>query len=522
MTLKSWGVSIWNALKGDISTLGSPSQWLADYFGGQTSASGVQINEGNALQVSDVYKCVRVLSESVAMLPLKVYERLEPRGKKLAVDHPLYSILHDEPNDNMTAFVLKETLMGHVLITGNMYAYIERNRGGRIVALWPLVPHLVKMCSVDGSVYYEVRTANGQASTFQADEILHVPGLGYDGIKGYSPIALHMQALGLAKATEIYGATFFGNGARPSGVLTHPQALKKEAYERLKESWNAQHQGAASAHKVSILEEGVTYTTISVPPEEAQFLQSRQYSRSEIAGLFRVPPHKIGDLSRSTNNNIEQQALEFVGDALTPWLEKFEQECFRKLLTPTEKKKYFIEFEMKALLRGDTAARTAHYKDMWQTSVYSANEIREFENLNPIDGGDVYYVPLNYIPADMARQINAPAPDAAPPSPDTSAKFIERFRGAYKGIFRDAVGRIINKNGAARSKYASPIIMPVLQALSEGINGAVSAENQVFLDEFASALAIRAALWTAEKADEIAESELERAISALSERGVAA
>lgn len=299
------------------------------FMGGSTS--GKRVNERSAMQMTAVYSCVRILSEAVAGLPLHLYKYTDNGGKEKAVDHPLYFLLHDEPNPEMTSFVFRETLMTHLLLWGNAYAQIIRNGKGEILALYPLMPDRMTVDRDDkGRLYYEYLVSNEDAPTMKGStvrlhpsDVLHIPGLGFDGLVGYSPIAMAKNAIGMAIACEEYGAKFFANGAQPSGVLEHPGTIKDPS--RVRESWTQTFGGSQNANKVAVLEEGMKYTPISISPEQAQFLETRKFQINEIARIFRVPPHMVGDLEKSSFSNIEQQSLEFVKYTLDPWVSRWEQ-----------------------------------------------------------------------------------------------------------------------------------------------------------------------------------------------------
>lgn len=370
------------------------------FFTGSSTA-GKNVTERSAMQMTAVYSCVRVLSEAVAGLPLHLYKYRSDGGKEKAIDNPLYFLLHDEPNPEMTSFVFRETLMTHLLLWGNAYAQIIRNGKGEVVALYPLMPNRMTVDrDENGRLYYKYYRGSDEAIRNKEYEVilspydvLHIPGLGFDGLVGYSPIAMAKNAIGLAMATEEYGAKFFANGAAPSGVLEHPGTLKNP--EKVRESWNATFGGSHNANKVAVLEEGMKYTPISISPEQAQFLETRKFQINEIARIFRVPPHMVGDLEKSSFSNIEQQSLEFVKYTLEPWLVRWEQSMVRSLLTPGEKQEYFIKFNVDGLLRGDYASRMSGYATARQNGWMSANDIRELENLDRIpaeDGGDLYLI----------------------------------------------------------------------------------------------------------------------------------
>ena len=347
-----------------------------------SSAAGKSVNERSAMQMTAVYACVRILSESIAGLPLHMYQYEEDGSKKKAVEHPLYHLLHDEPNPEMTSFIFRETLMSHLLLWGNAYAQIIRNGKGDIIALYPLMPNRMKVeRDTKGQLYYEYQTMKEDAPTmkgavYQLDpsEVLHVPGLGFDGLVGYSPIAMAKNAIGLAIVAEEYGSKFYANGAAPSGVLEHPNVLKDPA--KVRDSWNAAFGGSSNAHRVAVLEEGMKYTPISISPNEAQFLETRKFQINEIARIFRVPPHMVGDLEKSSFSNIEQQSLEFVKYTLNPWVCRWEQALQRALLDDDEKGKYFFRFNVEGLLRGDYQSRMNGYATARQNGWMSANDIR--------------------------------------------------------------------------------------------------------------------------------------------------
>lgn len=365
------------------------------------STSGKNVNEFTAMQTTAVYACVRILSETLAALPLQLY-RYTAGGKERVYDHPLYHILHDEPNPEMTSFIFRETLMSHLLIWGNAYAQIIRDRLGRVQGLYPLRPDKMTVCRDEsGQIYYIYTKTTDENPAIKPygqvplrkDEVLHIPGLGFDGLVGYSPIAMARNAVGMTMACEEYGASFFANGASPSGVLEHPGVLKDPA--KVRDSWNAVYQGSANAHKVAVLEEGMKYQQIGIPPEEAQFLETRKFQLDEIARLYRIPPHMIGDLEKSSFNNIEQQSMEFVKYTLDPWVIRWEQAMQKALFLPEEKKQYFLKFNVNGLMRGDYESRMTGYSIGRQNGWLSANDIREMEDMNPVpdeEGGNLYLV----------------------------------------------------------------------------------------------------------------------------------
>lgn len=369
------------------------------YFFGRSNA-GKRVTDKTALQHIVVYACVRVLSEAIAQLPLHVYKYTD-NGKERVPKHPLYFLLHDQPNPEMTSFVFRETLMSHLLIYGNAFAQIIRNGRGEVVGLYPLMPDCVKVDRDDKNrliyIYSRYDEANPNVKkmgdiVLGAEDVLHIPGLGFDGLVGYSPIAMAKNALGISLACEEYGASFFANGASPSGVLEHPGVIKNP--EKVRNAWR-QAYGSGNSHKVAVIEEGMKYTPISIPNNEAQFLETRKFQLEEIARLYRVPLHLIGDLEHATFSNIEQQSLEFVKYTLDPWIVRWEQSMQKALLSDSEKSTYFIKFNVEGLLRGDYASRMQGYATARQNGWMNANDIRELEDMNQIPdelGGNLYLV----------------------------------------------------------------------------------------------------------------------------------
>lgn len=377
-------------------TAGSNYSFL---FGGTTS--GKPVNEHTAMQMTAVYSCVRILAEAVAGLPLHLYKYTDSGGKEKALSHPLYFLLHDEPNPEMSSFVFRETMMTHLLLWGNAYAQIIRNGKGEVIALYPLMPNRMSVDrDLSGDLYYsytrysdDAPTMKGMTVTLRPSDVFHIPGLGFDGLVGYSPIAMAKNAIGMAIACEEYGAKFFANGAAPGGVLEHPGTIKDP--QKVRDSWNAAYQGSSNSHRVAVLEEGMKYQPIGISPEQAQFLETRKFQINEIARIFRVPPHMVGDLEKSSFSNIEQQSLEFVKYTLDPWVIRWEQTISRALLRSDEKKLYFAKFNVDGLLRGDYVSRMNGYAIARQNGWMSANDIRELENLDRISpeiGGDLYLI----------------------------------------------------------------------------------------------------------------------------------
>lgn len=367
------------------------------YLFGRSNA-GKRVTDKTALQHIVVYACVRVLSEAVAQLPLHVY-RYTDNGKERVPNHPLYFLLHDQPNPEMTSFVFRETLMSHLLIYGNAYAQIIRNGRGEVMGLYPLSPDKIRVDRDDKNrliyIYSRYDEANPNVKEqgeiiLKSENVFHIPGLGFDGLVGYSPIAMAKNALGISLACEEYGASFFANGASPSGILEHPGVIKDP--EKIRNAWQYAY-GSGNSHKVAVLEEGMKYQPIAIPNNEAQFLETRKFQIEEIARLYRVPLHMIGDLEHATFSNVEHLSLDFVKYSLDPWLVRWEQNMQKDLLSDSEKGQYFIRFNVEGLLRGDYASRMQGYATARQNGWLSANDIRELEDMNRIpaeEGGNLY------------------------------------------------------------------------------------------------------------------------------------
>lgn len=374
-------------------------------FGSRMTPSGEVVTPTRAAQLMAVYACVRLLSESIACLPLSLYELKEDGRHVKAYNHRLYKLLHDQPNPEMTAFDFREVLMVHLLLWGNAYAQIIRNGRGDVVALYPLQPDRMRVDRDQKTgrlVYYynhrvdEANTMKDEIVTLDPDDVFHVHGLGFDGLVGYSPIDMARNSIGMAIACEKYGASFFGNGAAPGAVLEHPGTLKDPA--KVRDAWNQAFRGSANANKVAVLEEGMKYTPISIPPEQAQFLETRKFQIAEIARLYRVPPHMIGDLEHATFSNIEHQSIDYVKYTLNPWICRWEQAIKRALLREDEQRRYYARFNVDGLLRGDYKSRMEGYAIARRNGWMSTNDIRDLEDQDLVpaeEGGDLYIIEGN-------------------------------------------------------------------------------------------------------------------------------
>ena len=389
--------------------------------------SGEQVDEKSAMQIATVYACVRLLAESVAQLPLHLYRTDCGEGQEKATDHPLYKILYREPNPEMTSFSFWEAAMTHLLLWGNAYAQIVRDGKNGILGLYPLLPENVEIDrDGNGELYYiyhaytdEVPGEKNRDIILRREEMLHIPGLSFNGLVGFSPIAMMKNSLGTTMAVEKYGSAFFKNGAQPAGVLEHPGVLKDP--QKIRDNWTSAYGGSGNAHKVAVLEEGMSYKPISLPPEDSQFLSTREFGVEEICRIFRVPPHMVQDLKRATFSNIEHQAIDYVVHTLDPWLVRIEKAIVKDLLLEDEKDRYFPKFNVDGLLRGDYKSRMDGYSVGISTGIISPNEARRKENMPPLpedEGGDFHIVNGTFIKLkDVGAQYNV-RPDGGEPDGD--------------------------------------------------------------------------------------------------------
>jgi len=416
------------------------------------SATGIRVTPETALKISTFWACVGLISETVASLPAILYERLDDGGRARAMGHPLWDVLHTQPNAKQTAFEFYEMMTGHTLIRGNAYAKIMPGARGPADQLIPLHPDKVIPEKLpDGSLRYRVTEANGEQRVYNDEDILHLKGRTNDGQIGLSVVAYARESLGMSLAAEGYGARFFGNDSRPGGVLKMPGKLSPEAAINLKASWENAHRGVGGAHRVAVLEEGLEWQAIGMQNRDAQFLETREFQAEDICRWLRVPPHMVGLTSKATSwgTGIEQMSLGFVIYTLMPWLVRWQQAISRDLIIAP--RLYFVEFLVDALLRGDLRSRYDAYAIARNWGWLSVNDIRRKENENPIEGGDTYLQPLNMMPANAAgstltveHDASAISSEAAPPG-----------RGAhYAQLLYEAVGRVVRKEIAALNKAA--------------------------------------------------------------------
>lgn len=494
------------------STLSYPEAWLRDAFsGGVEASSGERVNEKIAMGLSAYLACIKNISEDVGKLPLGIFKHLEPRGSSRERKHPADRLVSYAPNVEMTAMTWRETITAHALGYHGGFSEIVFDGGGRPTEIWPIDPTTVQVMRLQAAPYTMFYMVDGVP--MPSEMILHVHGLGYDGITGYCIARLAKETIGAALASQKFSGSFFANGTTLSGTLEVPDALSETAFKHLRESFHARHGSADRQHKPLILEQGTKYSPISADPQKSQMVETLQWGVEDVCRLFRMPPHKIGHLLRSTNNNIEHQALEYVQDTLLAWLVRWEQEIRRKLLLQRERDVLFAKHNLDMLLRGDTQSRSAFYKDGFFNGWLNPNDIREKEDLNPIEGGDTYFVQSAMVPLKMAatgehlaskqpETTSEPADDGedepTPPRPtarnqsDTEhqrkainriaavhCKTIERELTSILRIERDKVLRASRKPdfaswtaafyGAQNKKEVSGRIKPLVESLATSI-----------------------------------------------------
>ena len=411
-------------------SLNDDKAWDSSYWRlrGSFDVSGETVTEDTALTYSAVWCAVNLIAGTVASLPLHLM-RKSPNRKVIADSKKLYWVMHSQANPYMSAMTFREVMMANILTWGNAYAEIIRNTMGEVVYLWPIAPSRVAVRENGGIISYEVEVKNRKV-IIPRERILHIVGPSPDGFLGWSPIKLASKSIGLSMAMETFGARYFGNGTHPGAVVSHPGKLSQAAHDNLKKSLTDGYSGLGQSHRLLLLEEGMKVEKLGIPPEESQFLESRSFQIPEIARWFNLPPHKLKDLSRSSFNNIEQEQISFVTDSILPWLIRLEEAYNMQLLTTGEQNQGSLYFKhvVEGLLRGDAESRAKFYAQLWQIGAMSINEIREKEDMDPITGGDEYFVPLNYIP--LSRALEPPEPKKIPEKePELIEELIESENG---------------------------------------------------------------------------------------------
>lgn len=387
------------------------SEKFGKWISGGESITGAQVDEETVFNLSVVWACVNAVSQTVGSLPIHVYRRVD-EGKKRAPEHYLYDLLKNNPNPNVLPSTFKEFMVVNALTWGDGFAEIEFDVMGRPLALWPIASKRVNPIMVGREMFYDITI--DKVYRLPAEKILHLPGLSFDGIRGTTPIAKCREAFGIALATQEFGGRYFSGNANPGGVLTSPEALSDKAYDRFTKMIERRHQGLEKAHRFMLLEEGTKWEQIGLSPADSQFLEGRKFSVDDIARMFRVPPHIIGNLDRATFSNVEQMSVEFLTHCIMPWLVKFEEAIYKRLIPANDKQNFFAEFLIDRMLRGDIKTRYEAYGVGLDRGFLSINDVRRMENMNEVKFGDKYYKAVNLAPIDQPAPQTLPAPAPAP------------------------------------------------------------------------------------------------------------
>lgn len=405
---------------------------------------GMWVDHETALCLAAVFAAVRYISQSVASLPWELRQRRRDGGSDLALGHGVYRLLHTRPNPNISSFDWRVLMLARANLWGNAYAEIQRDAMKRPVALWPIEPDRVKPKNdSEVGLYYEITQRSTEKTILFPDQIFHLRGLGND-IEGYSVVALGARSVGAGLAADEFAASFYANSAVVSGILRHPKALGDKAYDRLKKEVAEKHGGPQKAWKPWILEEGMEWQTLTMPLKDAQFLESRKFTVNEIARWFGVKPHKIGDLEKATFANIEHQSIEDVRDTIIPWALRLEQEADYKLVRTQNRNTFYSKINVNGLLRGDSKARAQFYKDLRNMGAINVNEIRAFEDMNPIGlKGDKYVMQGQYTTLEkIGAEPEAPPPLLEAPAGPEEEEPPEETKAAWRLVFYNALERV--------------------------------------------------------------------------------
>lgn len=430
------------------STLKSPADWLLEALGAKRTASGVLVTPTTALEATPLFAAVRNICEDLASLPLIVYERLTDNKRERARSHPLYELLHDQPNDEMDSMQFVETMQAHAMLRPSAYAEIVRSTlNGAVVELWPLHPDRVHPFRREGERFYRVDLPEGERSAdglpwdvLAADQVFRLRGLSLDGWDGLSTVRVAQESIGLTMALEHYGAELFGNDATPGGFFQHPGQLGEEALRHLRESIEKRHQGLGRKHRIEILEEGMKFAQAGLRNDHAQFLESRKFQVEEQARIARIPLHMVGALDRATFSNIEHQGIEYVVHTIRPRAVRFERAVGIQLLTRAERQRFYARFLLDALMRGDQKSRYEAYAIGRTWGWLSANDVRRLEEMDDIEGGDVYLEQENMRPAGKWQPKTGPTNN--------------QVARAFERLFVAGVERCVRKEAVALERAA--------------------------------------------------------------------
>lgn len=471
-------ITAYRAIKTTGGDPQNPQYWVQKLFGRPQTASGIEVDEDIALKYSAVWAAVNIISGAIGFLPFNVYERID-KGKEKRPKHPVYRLLHDRPNDYMTAQVFREALQAHLLLWGNAYIKIERNKAGRPIALWPLMPNKVepKVIELNGEkiLVYELNQDGPKEQIFY-DEIIHIPGLGWNGLKGYSVIQYCAENLGLGLSAEKHSANFFGHDSTPTGILHTDQPMSKETREIVEKQWKEKRSGLDKKFDIVITHSGLKYQPIGIPAKDAQLIEARKFGVNDISRWFQIPAHFLSDLEKATFSNIEHQGIEFVVWTLAKWLKKWEQECNYKLFSTAEQQRYFTEFNVDALLRGDIKTRYEAFAIGRTNGWLSANDIREKENMNPIEGGDTYLEPLNMKPVGSKQENDSRSFDIL--YEDTWSRIVKKEVNALKlKLDKPDFLKEVRAFYDNHKLYICKLFVPTLTARYGGIEAVKKAER---------------------------------------------
>jgi len=562
-----------SSLENPQTPLSYPAEWLLDIFNGGRTDSGIRVSQITAFQVSAFCACVDFIAGLVASFPKHVFERTVVKNgrasHRIAYEHDLYDIISLEPNEEMSRFTFDKAYMVHVLGWGNAYAELQRDGGNQILAMWPRNPYKTRphRLSADlrleaapwrpfpvllraGELVYrttdgvdemdrsDLDSENGAARIIPKEDMLHLPGLTFDGRIGQDVVWLARQVLGLALATEKFGAKYFANFAKPGGILELPQQ-KPEDREQSKRSW-LEAQGGENAHRIAVMPTGAKFTPLSNKPDESQMTETEEKQGIKITSLFHLPPRVIGLGRVTSRSNSEQEGQEIMTYALAPWLAGLKAEYKRKCFPhpgvgSRPKNRFFVDFDTTQLERASSADREAFYASGRQWAYLNSNDVRAFEKLNPIeeDWAEKYWMPVNMTltetPIDPTHQDGSGKGDAGDadtePGGDDQDPVSARYATHYSRLFRDAFGRTVTRE-KRDFKVIAAVFGPVLYSMRDGlfdlasqqmrVKGAPGVESDRFVAEYMNALAIRAADWTAAQAEATVPAELRRAVRAIS------
>lgn len=359
-------------------------------FGG----GSIAVNRNSVLALSSVFGCVKILSETIASVPFEVLKK-DDKGVRVATDHYLHKLIHFAPSDLYTSFLFRETLQGHLCLDGNAYARVYRNGAGRILRFEIISPNHIEPYLIDGEIWYKLQKPGGPVEILDSYDVIHIPAFGFDGIKGKNPIQVQRENMALGLSAQKFGKKFFENGAHVSGAITVPGKMKSEQKKSLGQRFRQAYSGVENTGGTVILDHGMEYKNIGIKPADASFIETRRFTTSDIARIYRVPLHMLAAMEKATFNNVEQLNINYVQYTIYPWVKRWEQEFNRKIFTDSEiKEGYRVRFNLSGLMRGDSKNRAEFYRNLYNIRALSPNEIRRLENMNPYKGGDEYGQPL--------------------------------------------------------------------------------------------------------------------------------